>query len=156
MPSPVSHRRIKLTPAFQTVTAPGISVFRFTLTASDAHELPDAIFAYREIPLQPGQASTVAVFDHVCSPVDLQEYPVGAPRVNADPPWFRLPSVDLECRTRAQALQTHDDLVADVVALINGMNAADVLAQGTPLWIGYTQAEAEGDGSLVGSEGSLN
>ena len=57
----LSHRRIKITPSFQTVFVPGrTDVFRLTLTASEAHEMPDAVFAYREIPLPIPQVGVVA------------------------------------------------------------------------------------------------
>ena len=152
-----NHRRIKLTPYFQRdYVVNVIDVFRITLTASEAHLMPDAIFAYRTEPLQPGAAATVAVFDHVCSPVDLQEYPVGAPHPAADPPWFRLTTVDVEERTRALALEVYEEIVEDVTALVLGMNAADVLVAQPPLWIGYTDVLAHYEHSALASEGSLN
>lgn len=154
---PTSHRRVKLTPELQgTFVANVHDCFRVRLTASDAHEMPVAIFAYRLIPLQPGQATQVAIFDHVCSPVDLQEYPIAAPRAVDAIPWFRLEYVDLEERTRAAALETLDVVVADVAALVLGMDAADVLVAQAAIWVGYTPAEAAGQHSSVGSEGSLN
>jgi hypothetical protein len=151
---PASHRRILLTPSFQRVFVPNAhDTFRVTIVASAAHELPDEIFAYRALPLQPGQTDVVAQFDHVCSPVDLQEYPEGAPDVNAVPPWFRLATLDFETRTRAQAEEFYNDVVCDVNRLIRGMDAADCLVARQPFWVGYQEA---GTGSSVGSEGSLN
>lgn len=147
-----SHRRIKLTPSFQRDHVPNVhDAFRIVVVASDAHLMPDEIFAFRQIPLQPGTAETSEVFDHVCSPVDLEEYPIGAPLTNAVPPWFRTDTVDLVYRTREQAMEALQLIVQDVISLINGMNTADVLVEQPPFWIGLQPAEAEG--SSIGSEG---
>ncbi len=150
-----SHRRIKLTYAFQRDFVANVhDVFRLTIAASDGHLMPNAIFAYLQEPLQPGEAEMVDVFDHVCSPVDLQDYPVNAPRVNAVPPWFRCDSVDIEVPTREQGLEALHAIVGDVTSLVFGMNAADVLVDQPPIWIGFQPGDA--GGSSIGSEGSLN
>lgn len=149
----ISHRRVQLVPSWQTVyNSTRNQCFALRVEARYAHELCCSLFAYRAIPLQPGQATQIAVYDHICSPVDLEEYPIGAPRINAIVPWFRLHYVDLLFRGRIQAEEAWQKIQDQVAALVESLNDADILAEAAPVWIGYQEHE---DGSSIGSLDSM-
>ncbi len=134
-----SSRGLALTPFFQRefiAGTGGYDGFRIKIVASDGDEIPDAIFAYRMLPLQPGQAETIGFFSHVCSSVDLEQFPLGAPRVNATPPWFRLDFVDVVLRSRAEADEFYAAVVADVANLVESMDHEDKLDQLPPFRVG--------------------
>lgn len=150
----VSHRCVKLTGYFTRDYVANVhDCFRVRVVASDAHLMPDAVFAYMMLPLQPGQASPRALFDHVCSPVDLADFPAGAPDAGAIPAWFRLPWVEFDDYTREQALENYHKILKDVAALAASLDNAEVMVAMPPVWIGYRPGS---DGSSVGSsDGSL-
>ena len=151
----MGRRGIKLTPSFQRSYIPNIhDTFRVRVVASEPCLMPQEIFAYRMLPLQPGQAAQVAVFDHVCSPVDLADYPVGAPRINDVPPWFRQNWVIFDAPTRQQALDVYDDIVADVASLVTSLDNAELMEDQPSLWIGCADCCQEGVSSSEGSESS--
>lgn len=83
------------------------------------------IFAYRKQPLNVNTGERVGAFSHVCSPVDLAEYPEDAPAEDSVPPWYRLDFVDLLVRSEVEA----DDLVRcvqeDVDSLIYTLKLAN-------------------------------
>ncbi len=132
-----SDRRIRITPAFQRDFVVNVTdCFRLTLTADNGHLVPNEIFACRAVPIQPGDAEVRGVFSHICSPVDLEEFPVGQPYVNAVPPWFRLAAIALKFRGRDEAMVAYDQILGDITALVASMDAADVLEAAAPVWIG--------------------
>lgn len=92
------------------------------------------------LPIQPGQAAAVGVFDHVCSAYDLANFPVGAPEVNASPPWFRLASIDVILPSRVVAEATLEDVQAHVTALKLSLDATDKLVSLPSIWIGQPPA----------------
>src|SRR5690349_20353460 len=113
-----STHGITVTPFFQRDYVPGShDGFRIRIEASGAVEMPDEIFAYRALPMQPGQSAQVGYFDHVCSSADLADYPVAEPRANASPPWYRLAYLDLVLPSRADALELLSDVRHEVQAL---------------------------------------
>lgn len=112
---------ITLNPAVQSnFTFGSVTGFRFTVTATSPVGLPDAgIFRYLAIPLQPTDTVQHAEFDGVCSPVDMAEFPLTAPALNANPAWFRLSTLDLLFRTRAEAEDALQSLYSEVQILLN-------------------------------------
>lgn len=140
-----ADRGITITPEFQRDYVPGShDAFRIRLTASQAVDMPPEIFAYRALPLQPGQAERLGFFSHVCSPVDLDEFPVAAPRPNDTPPWFRLDSVDMLLRSRAEADDFFASVLEEVDNLIASMNAAETLVTQAPVRLGAAWATETG------------
>lgn len=101
--------------------------FRLTITAHDAVGMPNEIFVYRVVPLQPAQPEAVGAYSHVCSPVDLAEFPPTQPLPNAIPPWYRLASVDILLPTRSEAVKVHGDILAAIDSLTYSLQAADIL-----------------------------
>lgn len=100
---------------------------RIRFDAVEAVGISPKIFAYRMLPLNPETLERVGTFSHVCSPVDLEEYPEDAAVEGSVPPWYRLSYVDILVRSQAEA----DDFIAtvleDVDSLIATLNTMDTL-----------------------------
>jgi hypothetical protein len=102
--------------------------FRVKITASNPVGLADAaIFAYLAQPVIPGEAERVGMFDHPCTPTDLEEYPIDAPNDDAIPPWFRSHVVDLVFRSRAECLETQNDIYGRVELLLEALAKQECL-----------------------------
>jgi hypothetical protein len=137
-PGPVtgSERRIKLTWEVSRYFFHSTDGIRVRITATDQNLMPDKVFAYLMLPMRPGGDVPVGMFDHVCSPVDLEEYPEDEPLPNARPAWFRLEFVDVLLRSRAEVDAFIRDVVEDVQRLKNTLDTADNLLPGGNIWIG--------------------
>jgi hypothetical protein len=92
--------------------------------------MPTKIFAYRMRPKSPVDGSAVAEFSHICSSVDLEEFPEDGPLVNSSPEWFRLEFVDVLVRSKAEALDFIDILRQDVRVLVKTLQTMDTLVLG--------------------------
>ena len=109
---------------------------RLRVEASSAEGLPDKIFAYQLLPTSPVTMARAGVFDHVCSPTDLEEYPEDAPLAHQQPAWFRLSYVDVLVRSWA-AVQLHrQHLHDDVAVLLTTLNRMDDLEFASEEWVG--------------------
>lgn len=142
-PTPGNPRNIHLSwdvSRYYFHTTDGI---RIRITADNANLMPTKIFAYQLLPLKPGAAERVGAFDHVCSPVDLEEYPEDEPLAGSRPAWFRLNYVDVLLRSRAEAQAFIKEVVEDVKRLKNTLDIAEDLIPGGDLWIGTPPAEAQ-------------
>jgi hypothetical protein len=136
---------ITLTPEFQTYQAGNIDGFRMRVTASDGLNMPNEVFRYRAIPLQPNslndeeeevESEQWGVFDGVCSPADLEEFPINEPYTTADPPWFRLAYVDLVFRSRHELEEAYRTLVDEVSALRDTIKLMEDLSEEDEVRIG--------------------
>jgi hypothetical protein len=98
----MAEHRVKLAHFFSRYQDDRHAGTRLKVVVLEAVNMDREVFAYRRIPLQPGGENDPqqAVFSHVCSPVDLEEFPIGAPLENHVPPWFRLDVVDVLFRGR--------------------------------------------------------
>jgi hypothetical protein len=67
-----------------------------------ASGLDTRIFAYRMLPISAGGARA-GFFSHICSPVDMTEWPADEPRAEESPEWFRLSFVDVFVRSIDEA-----------------------------------------------------
>lgn len=92
--------------------------------------MPTRIFAYRMRPKSPVDGTAVAEFSHICSSVDLEEFPADGPIVNSSPEWFRLEFVDVLVRSKAEALDFIDVLRQDVRTLVKTLQTMDTLVLG--------------------------
>jgi hypothetical protein len=134
------NRRIKLSWQTSRYYASDTDGIRVRIEASAANLMPDKIFAYLLLPVKPGADNRAGMFDHVCSPSDLEEYPEDAPVAGSRPAWFRLNYVDVLLRSREEV----EDFVAavqqDVTALKIALDRVETLEPGTEIWIGSPPA----------------
>ena len=88
------------------------------------------------MPVKPGETESVGAFDHVCSSVDLEEYPEDVPGTNNRPAWFRLNYVDVLLRSREEVREFINSVIEDVNTLKNTLDIAEELLPAGDLWIG--------------------
>jgi hypothetical protein len=130
-------RSIKLTWASSRYILGQDDGIRLRLVASCADNMPSKIFAYRMLPLNP-QGVQLGHFSHICSPVDLEEYPEDEPCPGHAPEWFRLDVVDVLVRSTEEAANFLAIIRDDVQRIIWTLNRMDMLfyggeaAYGTP------------------------
>lgn len=118
---------ITLTPAFQVYHDDNTDGFRMTVTVTDGLRMDAEVFRFRSLPVQPGQEDSIGVFDGVCSPADLEEFPIDEPLENADPPWFRKAVLDLVFRSRAEVDAAWDTIRNEIAALVETLDIMDNL-----------------------------
>jgi len=132
----MSERRIKLNWSVSRYYAHTTDGIRVRIEASNANLMPAKVFAYQMLPIGPADAERAAMFDHVCSPSDLEEYPEDEPLPNVRPAWFRLNYVDVLLRSRTEVDRFIHDVTADVNSLKEVLDVADDLSPAGELWIG--------------------
>lgn len=98
-----------------------------------ASGLDTRIFAYRMRPVN-SSGSAEGFFSHICSPVDMAEYPADEPVAGQSPEWFRLSFVDVMLRSVTEA----DDFIAavrsDVRRILATLSTMDtIFTNGTDL-----------------------
>lgn len=118
-----------------------IDGIRVRIEATEANLMPTKIFAYQMMPLKPGSMEQVGAFDHVCSAVDLEEYPEDEPIENSRPAWFRLNYVDVLLRSREETREFINSVLEDVQILKNTLDITGELLTGGDVWIGTPPAE---------------
>jgi hypothetical protein len=135
-PPSTSDRAVKLTWSVSRYNFESTDGIRVRITASDPHLMSAKVFAYLMLPLVPGATERAGAFDHVCSPIDLEEYPENAPIPNSRPAWFRLDYVDVLLRSRAEVEAFIRDVVEDVQRLKATLDVMDTLIPGGSVWVG--------------------
>ena len=133
---PTTERRIHLTWSVSRYLVNNMDGVRVRIEANEANLMPTAVFAYLIQPMKPEQFTPVAAFDHVCSAVDLEEYPETTPLENVRPEWFRLNYVDVLLRSRDEAKDFIDSVVADVRMLKDTLDITETLDLTGSLWVG--------------------
>jgi hypothetical protein len=95
----------------------------------DANNMSAAIFRYIKGPFNGNYGAYQEDFDGVCSPSDLEEFPIDAPAAGSNPAWFRKDYVDLVFRSQTTAEETWDKIVSDVTILIKTLDVMDNISQ---------------------------
>lgn len=139
VPDPVepdTGRNIHLTWSVSRYNYNTTDGIRVRITADNATLMSNKVFAYQMMPLKPNEEERVGSFDHVCSPVDLEEYPEDEPIENSRPAWFRLDYVDVLLRSRAEVKAFIQDVLEDVKRLKSTLDLMDNLLPGGDIWFG--------------------
>ena len=74
--------------------------WRMKVTVTDTNNVTPNIFVYMRKTTDPGTGLQTDTFESVASPVDLEEYPAGAPIPGTEPQFYRLSEIDLIARNR--------------------------------------------------------
>jgi len=135
-----TQRNVRVTWSVSRQYYNDIDGIRVRMTATEANLMPTKIFAYLLQPLAPGATEQVGTFDHVCSSVDLEEYPEDAPIADVLPAWFRLDYVDVMLRSKEEVRAFVDAVLEDVQILKSTLDVADDLLPSGDLWIGTPPA----------------
>lgn len=105
--------------------------FDMTLEITSASDMPMEVFVFkRGLPvLAPPPSAAPAtpypdIFISIADPVDLEEYPVGAPDMANSDPYFRLKIVTLRFRSLVELNRTWVYINEDLQGLVNSLKAA--------------------------------
>lgn len=142
-PPTVSERRIHLTWNVSRYYMNDIDGIRVRIEADSSNLMPTKIFAYQMMPFKPGEFEQVGAFDHVCSAVDLEEYPEDEPLLNVRPQWFRLNYVDVLLRSREEVRAFINSVMEDVQILKNTLDITEELVPAGDVWIGTPPEEED-------------
>lgn len=112
-----------------------IDGIRVRIQIDDAILMPTKIFAYQVLPVKPGDTEALAAFDHVCSVVDLEEYPEDAPNESDRPAWFRADYVDIFLRSQEEVRAFIAAVLEDIKILKNTLDISDNLLPAGEVWI---------------------
>jgi|694.fasta_scaffold137971_3 hypothetical protein len=153
-PAPDSGRNIHLVWEVSRYNYHSTDGIRVRITADSATLMSPKVFAYQLLPLKPGDEERVGSFDHVCSPVDLEEYPEDEPIANSRPAWFRLNYVDVLLRSRAEVKGFVQDVTEDVQRLKQTLDTMDDLLPGGAMWFGTPPVAPAAPTGLVTTVGN--
>ena len=120
-----SGRSITIVKAASRYIYNRIDGIRVRIQAVEAAGMTTKVFAYLMAPTNPSTQERKGFFDHVCSPVDLEEYPADAPVENSVPAWFRMNYVDILVRSQKEADDFIESVLNDVAALKLTLNLQD-------------------------------
>lgn len=109
---------------------------RIRLDVEEPTGITPKLFAYRLLPLNANTGESLGHFSHVCSPVDIAEYPEDAPGVDDSPPWFRLEFVDVLVRSWAEADNFKASVLSDLRRLKTTIARVQTLLPGEAVRIG--------------------
>lgn len=95
------------------------------VSVENAIDIDEEIFVFqRSLPTV--QANAVSeptdFFISVADPVDLEDYPINAPELEVQMPYFRVSSVTLKFRSMVALDQTWDYIKEDVAGLVKSIN----------------------------------
>jgi hypothetical protein len=113
-----------------------IDAVRLRVDVTSAVQIPLKIFAYQSAPIRPSTGERVHMFDHVCSPVDLVDYPEDTPLPNTHPDWLRASFVDILLRSNLEAEAYLAKILEDVTSLKVSLESIDNLQPGGSVYIG--------------------
>jgi hypothetical protein len=98
--------------------------WRMIVEVTNAYNMTPDIFLYQRTGPDPVTADMVDTFECMGSPVDIEEYPVGAPDPEQEPAFYRLSSIDVISRNRTLLdsmwtglKQDRDELVRTMVGI---------------------------------------
>lgn len=128
-------RRIRIVVSQSRYIANKVDGIRLRVEAIDASDMPTKIFAYLMQPTNPATRERAGAFDHICSPVDLEEYPEDEPVAHSQPAWFRLDYLDVLLRSTAEVDQYIAEILSDIRALKRTLDTMDTLEEVSDLWI---------------------
>lgn len=134
-------RNVHLTWSVSRYLTSAVDGVRVRIEADDSTLMPTKIFAYQLLPIKPGEDEAVGAFDHVCSAVDLEEYPEDEPNAGERPRWFRLNYVDVLLRSREEVREFIKSVVEDVKILKDTLDITEDLVPTGDLWIGTPPEE---------------
>lgn len=119
-------RGLELTRQFYENTIEGrTTAYRMVVRVSRAHEMDPNIFLYHRRQVAMGSDPAVDVFVCVCTPVDMEEYPLESDAVLEG--YFRVADIDLIARSAAQLEDVWQMLQAARDELVRTLDALDAM-----------------------------
>jgi hypothetical protein len=106
-------------------------------------DMTDYVFVYRQHPADPYTGEIFEEFCTVASPVDLSEYPVGAPDPNKPFPFFRKNFIEVDLRSQADFDGTWELIQTEVCRLVAALDLMDNLVTEEEVICGTLPASSE-------------
>jgi len=97
------------------------------VVATVAADMPKEVFVFQRIvdsATDPAANALGDQFISIADPVDLEQYPVGAPDLANDIPYYRLDEVTLRFRDMLTLEETRNLMAEDFQRLVDSLNAA--------------------------------
>ena len=129
-------RRIKLTfnePEIEKYL--GRNTLRLNVVASDAEDMPAAIFLHQKTLVDQTDSDQQDEFVAICSPYDLSDYPVDEPDSEQFPAFFRKTEIDILLPGVGLFVETKDEIEAQVRHLVHLLDQLETLADVEEVWI---------------------
>ncbi len=131
-------RSVKLTfYEAQLEEAANYGIFRLRVVAHDPVGMEADVFVCLREPANHKTGELKDVFQNVASPVDMEEYPIGAPTTGeTEFPFFRVAEVELDFRSTYDYQTALTDIREQVSVLISGLNRLDLMKETSTLTVG--------------------
>ncbi len=133
----MSIRRIRLTrSAATTVNFNNYGVYRLRIDVTDVEgpDLDANVFIYKRNPPSAYTSLSCDTFEAVAGPPQLASIPAGEPDPDQSWPFYRLPYVELDVASTAQAEQIWNEIQEEVCTLVAAMNRLDNLEVIQEVW----------------------
>ena len=118
----VEYARSEPTPLLQS--------YDLKVSVTSATDMPKEIFVFQRgvAPATPaGLQPPSDRFTCIADPVDLEEFPVAAPAIDAEMPYYRLSEVTMRFRSLSELEYTKDLIAEDIERLVAALKAASSL-----------------------------
>ena len=99
--------------------------YRMVIEVDEVCNITANIFLYKVSFPDPETGETTARFKAVCSPADIEQYPIDEPESGGT--YYRLSSADLLFRAVSLADETWESIRGDVEELVETLNLMDVM-----------------------------
>ena len=133
----MSIRRIRLT-RFGTTEVHfnnyGAYRMRVEVTAVEGPDMDSNVFIYRRNPSSPYTDQPCDNFEAVAGPPQLASIPAGEPNPDQSWPFYRLPFVELDMQSAAQADSIWKEIEAEVCALVRARDKLTDLKALQDVW----------------------
>lgn len=133
----MSIRRIRLTRyAANTVQFNNYGAYRLRVevTAVEGPDMDPNIFIYRRNPPSPYTQQSCDNFEAVAGPPQLAAIPAGEPDPDQSWPFYRLPYVELDVASTAQADSIWQEIQSEVCVLVEAMERLTQLKAIQDVW----------------------
>ena len=113
---------------YRSEIVPKLQSYDLRVLVEATTDMPEEIFVMqRGVPV-PGEETDVGdSFVCLADPVDLEEYPVNAPDLENEMPYFRVKDITLRFRNMEILEETMALLADDIQNLVNALKAAEVI-----------------------------
>lgn len=105
----------------------GVTAFRLRVEAIAPQGVGAEVFCYLRGPVNPYTGEAADVFQAVAGPVDMAEFPAGAPDNTTTFPFFRKNSVELDFRATSLAEEAWRIIQTDVRTLLHALTRLEEL-----------------------------
>lgn len=99
------------------------------VSIEESTDMPKEVFVIQRgvTPPQGAEEGSTDFFQCVADPVDLEEFPVGAPDLANEMPYYRVSEITLRFRSLIELEDVRDGIDEDLAGLVNALKIAESL-----------------------------